>query len=210
MAASTSKLTVNSSYLGLRKKYRLSLKNDMPPRDKSEKVIPDKGDLSDYWIDIYFDKDFLRTTPLYTYIRDPMRRLCYKMISYNIHGRRQEPEKYSFRKAEGMKSDARLSGGHFIGRLAHYFGLVSDDGLRGLSVVTHELSLIDIERSMTDQDRFSTWMISFMMQLMEASERTYQAFIGTFRGSFPVVFERRTRQRTDNASTSTAQQQPDP
>ncbi|GJW46477.1 hypothetical protein Tco_0078123 [Tanacetum coccineum] len=48
------------------------------------------------------------------------------------------------RYAEGRKSGARLSGGHFIGRLAHHFGLVSDDGLRGLSVMTHELPLIDM------------------------------------------------------------------
>nr|GEX46864.1 hypothetical protein [Tanacetum cinerariifolium] len=37
--------------------------------------------------------------------------------------------------AKGRKSDARLSEGHFNGRLAHHFGLVSDDGLRRLSVV---------------------------------------------------------------------------
>ncbi|GKB79226.1 hypothetical protein Tco_0946121 [Tanacetum coccineum] len=42
---------------------------------------------------------------------------------------------YLFRHTEGRKSGARLSRGHFIGRLAHHFGLVSDDGLRGLSVV---------------------------------------------------------------------------
>ncbi|GJR04947.1 hypothetical protein Tco_0527931 [Tanacetum coccineum] len=39
------------------------------------------------------------------------------------------------------------------------------------------------------------------------------AFDGTFRGSYPTVFERRTRQRTNGASMSTAQQdeqQPDP
>ncbi|GKF37149.1 hypothetical protein Tco_0113907 [Tanacetum coccineum] len=51
---------------------------------------------------------------------------------------------YLFRYAEGRKSGARLSKGHFIGRLAHHFGLDSDDGLRGLSVVTRELPLIDI------------------------------------------------------------------
>ncbi|GJZ43889.1 hypothetical protein Tco_0591144, partial [Tanacetum coccineum] len=38
----------------------------------------------------------------------------------------------------------RFSGGHFIGRLAHHFGLVSDDGLRGLSVVTREIPLVDM------------------------------------------------------------------
>nr|GEW66753.1 hypothetical protein [Tanacetum cinerariifolium] len=54
--------------------------------------------------------------------------------------------KYLFRHAEGRKSDARLSRGHFIGHFAHHFGLVRDDGLRGLLVVAHELSLIDMER----------------------------------------------------------------
>ncbi|GKB81775.1 hypothetical protein Tco_0948670 [Tanacetum coccineum] len=51
---------------------------------------------------------------------------------------------YLFRHTKGRKSGARLSGGHFIRRLAHHFGLVSDDGLRGLSVVTRELPLIDM------------------------------------------------------------------
>ncbi|GJX46617.1 hypothetical protein Tco_0271807 [Tanacetum coccineum] len=147
------------------------------------------------------------------------------------------------RHAEGKKSGARLSGGHFIRRLAHHFGLVSDDGLRGLSVVTRELHFIDMggaenapnvdegtqavptpihaplpppppaERSMIDQGRSSTWMVSCMTQLIEASGRTYQAFDGTFRGSYLEVFERRTRCMTDGACTSTAQQdeqQPDP
>ncbi|GKA22901.1 hypothetical protein Tco_0708863 [Tanacetum coccineum] len=51
---------------------------------------------------------------------------------------------YLFMHVEGRKSGARLSGEHFIGRLAHHFGLVSDDGLRGLSFVTCELPLIDM------------------------------------------------------------------
>nr|GFC96394.1 hypothetical protein [Tanacetum cinerariifolium] len=67
-----------------------------------------------------------------------------------------------------------------------------------------------LKRSMTDQDRFSTWMISCMTQLMEASRSTYQAFDETFRGSFPAVFERCARQRITEASTFIAQQQPDP
>ncbi|GKE79312.1 hypothetical protein Tco_1545432 [Tanacetum coccineum] len=131
--------------------------------------IPDKGDLSDYWIEISSDSDFLRAAPSYKYIKDPLRRLCHRLISYNISGRGQAPKKvtttdlfylrsrdqgtanipyllaqYLFRHAEGRKSGARLSGGHFIGRLAHHFGLVSDDGLRGLSIVTHELPVIDM------------------------------------------------------------------
>ncbi|GKE38960.1 hypothetical protein Tco_1462365, partial [Tanacetum coccineum] len=243
-----------------------------------------------------FEAYWLGTAPSYTYIRDSLRRLCQRLISYSISGRGQAPEKvtatdlfylrsmdwgttnimYLFRHTKGKKSGARLSGGHFIRRLAHHFGMVSDDGLRGLSIMTRELLLIDMgelvklnicmevgddwawvaqgaerqpvaavtapmgaedapdvdegaqtipapihappllpladvrslrglmERLMIDQGRFSTWMISCMTQLMEASGHTYQAFDGTFRGSYLVVFERRTKQRTDGASTSTA------
>ncbi|GKD81590.1 hypothetical protein Tco_1348429 [Tanacetum coccineum] len=64
--------------------------------------------------------DFLRGSPFYTYIKDPVRRLCH-------------------RHTKGRKSGARLSRGHFIRRLAHHFSLVSDDGLRGLSVIAREI-----------------------------------------------------------------------
>ncbi|GJZ06243.1 hypothetical protein Tco_0540036, partial [Tanacetum coccineum] len=50
-----------------------------------------------------------------------------------------------------------------------------------------------MERSMTDQGKFSTWMMSYIAQLMDASGLTYQAFDGTFRGSSPAAFQRRTR-----------------
>ncbi|GJW19154.1 hypothetical protein Tco_0026590 [Tanacetum coccineum] len=63
------------------------------------------------------------------------------------HGTTNVPHllaQYMFRHAEGRKSGARLSGGHFIRRLAMHFRLVSDEGLRGLHVVTRELPLIDL------------------------------------------------------------------
>ncbi|GKB72779.1 hypothetical protein Tco_0934191 [Tanacetum coccineum] len=134
----------------------------------SERVILDKVDLRDYWIEISSDKDFLGSALSYVFIRDPVRRLCHTMIAYSISGRWQALKKvtsvnlfylrimdrgtanvpyllaqYMFRHAEGRKSGARLSGGHFIGCLAAHFGLVSDHGLRGLLVVTRELPLID-------------------------------------------------------------------
>ncbi|GKA89851.1 hypothetical protein Tco_0811663, partial [Tanacetum coccineum] len=37
----------------------------------------------------------------------------------------------------------------------------------------------DVDRSITDQSRFATWMVSCMTQLMDASGRTYQAFDST-------------------------------
>ncbi|GKD74614.1 hypothetical protein Tco_1332896 [Tanacetum coccineum] len=135
----------------------------------SERVIPNKGDLRDYWIEISSDRDFLGLAPSYVFIRDPVRRLCHKMIYCSISGRGQVPEKvtgvdlfylrsmdrgtanipyllaqYLFKHDDGMKSGARLSGGYFIGCLAAHFGQFSDQGLRGLSMVTHELPLIDL------------------------------------------------------------------
>ncbi|GJU73745.1 hypothetical protein Tco_1265150 [Tanacetum coccineum] len=59
----------------------------------SDRLILDKGDLRDYWIEISSDKDFLGHAPSYVLIRDPVRRLCHKMIAYSISGRGQAPEK---------------------------------------------------------------------------------------------------------------------
>ncbi|GKD97100.1 hypothetical protein Tco_1380997, partial [Tanacetum coccineum] len=59
----------------------------------SERVIPDKGDLSDYWVGISSGRDFLRGAPSYTYIRDLVQRLCHRLISYIIFGRGQAPKK---------------------------------------------------------------------------------------------------------------------
>ncbi|GKD42404.1 hypothetical protein Tco_1267049 [Tanacetum coccineum] len=123
----------------------------------SERVIPDKGGLRDYWMEISSDRDFLGPAPSYVFIRDLVRRLCHRMIACSISGRGQSPEKvtgfdlfylrsmdqrttnipyllaqYLFRYAKGRKSRARLYEGHFIGRLAAYFGLFNDQGLRAL------------------------------------------------------------------------------
>ncbi|GJV43699.1 hypothetical protein Tco_1428235 [Tanacetum coccineum] len=100
----------------------------------SERVIPDKGDIRDYWIEISSDRDFLGPNPFYVFIQDPVRRLCHGMIACSISGRGQAPKKvigvdlfylysidrgtanvphllaqYLFRHAEGRKSGARLS-----------------------------------------------------------------------------------------------------
>nr|GEV64363.1 hypothetical protein [Tanacetum cinerariifolium] len=59
----------------------------------SEKVIPDKGDLRDYWMEISSNRDFLGLAPSYVYIQEPVRKLCHKMIVCIISGRGQAPEK---------------------------------------------------------------------------------------------------------------------
>nr|GEU31952.1 retrovirus-related Pol polyprotein from transposon TNT 1-94 [Tanacetum cinerariifolium] len=103
--------------------------------DMSYSLVMHGGDCLNPWADdleaVHFGvRDFLGPSPSYVYIRDPMRRMCHRMIVYNISGRRQAPEKYQFRHVECRKSGARLFGGHFIGHLAAHFGLVSDEGLR--------------------------------------------------------------------------------
>ncbi|GJS95687.1 hypothetical protein Tco_0802655, partial [Tanacetum coccineum] len=60
---------------------------------KSASQIPDKGGLSAYWIGISSAGDFLGTPPSYTLIRDPMPRLCHRLIACSIAGRSQAPEK---------------------------------------------------------------------------------------------------------------------
>ncbi|GJV30024.1 hypothetical protein Tco_1386472 [Tanacetum coccineum] len=55
--------------------------------DGSDRLIPNKGDLRDYWIEISFDKDFLGPASSYVLIRDLVRRLCHRMIAYSISGR---------------------------------------------------------------------------------------------------------------------------
>nr|GEV01364.1 hypothetical protein [Tanacetum cinerariifolium] len=59
----------------------------------SERVILDKGDLRDYWIEISSNMDFLRPTPSYVYIKDHVMRLCHRMIICYISGRGHALEK---------------------------------------------------------------------------------------------------------------------
>ncbi|GKA69222.1 hypothetical protein Tco_0775286 [Tanacetum coccineum] len=60
---------------------------------ESARKIFDKGDLSAYWRGISFEGDFLGAPPFYTHIRDPMLRLCHRLIVCSIVGRSQAPGK---------------------------------------------------------------------------------------------------------------------
>ncbi|GJX47652.1 hypothetical protein Tco_0272842 [Tanacetum coccineum] len=136
---------------------------------ESERMIPRKGDLHDYWRDILTDGDFLGPPPSYTLIRDPVLRLCHRMMAHNIAGRSQAPKKvtgtdlfylrgldvglvnipyllarYLRRFAAGRKSGAHISGGLFVARLAENFGLLTAEILGGLTVIAPELPIIDM------------------------------------------------------------------
>ncbi|GJZ11588.1 hypothetical protein Tco_0546347 [Tanacetum coccineum] len=96
--------------------------------------------------------------PFYTLIRDPVLRLCHRMMAHSIAGRSQAPEKvtmtdmfylrgldvgsvnipyllarYLRRFAVRRKSGAHISGGQFVARLAEHFGLLTAEILGGLT-----------------------------------------------------------------------------
>ncbi|GKD83368.1 hypothetical protein Tco_1350207 [Tanacetum coccineum] len=84
---------------------------------ESERIIPGKGDLHDYWRDILTDGDFLGPPYSYTLIRDLVLIMYYQMIAHSIAGRT---------------------------RLAKHFGLLTAEILRGLTVIAPELPIIDM------------------------------------------------------------------
>ncbi|GJX81718.1 hypothetical protein Tco_0331199, partial [Tanacetum coccineum] len=94
-------------------------------------IIPDKGDLRDYWIGISSARDFLGTTSFYTAIRDSILRLCHRLIACSIVGRSQAPEKLF---AAGRNSGALIFGGQFVARLAEHFRLLTEERLQGLTI----------------------------------------------------------------------------
>ncbi|GKE92252.1 hypothetical protein Tco_1573347 [Tanacetum coccineum] len=121
---------------------------------KSARRIPGKGDLRDYWIGISFAGDFLGTSPSYTFIRDPMLRLCHRLIACSIVGRSQAPEKVTETElfylrgmdvgsvnvsyllarylrlfASRRKQGPMISGGQYVARLAEHFGLLTEERL---------------------------------------------------------------------------------
>ncbi|GKD10182.1 hypothetical protein Tco_1189867 [Tanacetum coccineum] len=135
----------------------------------SARQIPDKGDLRDYWIGISSAGDFLGTAPSYTMIRDPIVRLCHRLIACSITGRSQTHKKVTVTNlfylrgmdvdsvnvpyllarylrlfAAGRKSGAHISGRHFVARFAEHFGLLSAEILGGLTVIAFKLLIIDM------------------------------------------------------------------
>ncbi|GKA62845.1 hypothetical protein Tco_0762364, partial [Tanacetum coccineum] len=136
--------------------------------------------------------------------------LCYQVKGYTkviVHDFEQRLETI-FRRQEVFVSHAwrrlfEIRAPLFQEFILEFFSTCRIGSKMGIDDVRSLQGLV--ERLMIDQGRFSTWMVSCMMHLMEASGRTYQAFDGTLRGSYPAVFKRRTRCRTDGASTSTAQ-----
>ncbi|GJT60488.1 hypothetical protein Tco_1004021 [Tanacetum coccineum] len=100
---------------------------------------------------------------------NPILRLCHRLIACSIAGRSQAPKKMTVTDlfylrgmdvdsvnfpyllarylrlfAARRKSRAHIFGGQFMARLAEHFGLLTAEILGGLTVITRELSIIDM------------------------------------------------------------------
>ncbi|GJR04775.1 RNA-directed DNA polymerase, eukaryota, reverse transcriptase zinc-binding domain protein [Tanacetum coccineum] len=96
---------------------------DLDAGDTFQLQLASKAQLRDYWTWISSSGDFLSIVPSYTLIREPLRRLCHKLIALSIVEKGQAPKK-----------GARMSKGHFIACLGVHFGVITEESLQTLIV----------------------------------------------------------------------------
>ncbi|GJW10291.1 hypothetical protein Tco_1576118 [Tanacetum coccineum] len=110
--------------------------------------------------------DFLGTTLSYTAIRDPILRLCNRLITCSIAGRSQAPEKVfrfycqSWKEERGALYYLYKTRGQFVASLADHFGLLTTEILGGLTIIAPELPVIDMAELVRLQiyvDMDDTW-----------------------------------------------------
>ncbi|GKF43623.1 hypothetical protein Tco_0130175, partial [Tanacetum coccineum] len=101
---------------------------------ESARQIPDKGDLSAYWVGISSVGEFFGTAPSYTSIRDPMLRFCHRLIACSIAGRSQAPKKVTITDLFYLK-------GMDVGSVNIPYLLAR---LQGLTVIVRDLPVIDM------------------------------------------------------------------
>ncbi|GJV50501.1 hypothetical protein Tco_1440713 [Tanacetum coccineum] len=204
----------------------------------SARQVPDKGDLRDCWIRISFAGDFLSIAPSYTAIRNPILRLCHRLIACSIAGRSHASEKVTV-------TDLFYLGGMDVGSVNIFMDIDDTwawvamgperqlDAAAGALGVAQDAPAIDegrmarleedvheIRGALTEQcevidamvgdfSSFSTWAITSLAQMMDKEGVTYTIYSET-----PREYQRRrVRRRNGEANTSTAQQdqqQPDP
>ncbi|GJY89472.1 hypothetical protein Tco_0504668 [Tanacetum coccineum] len=78
--------------LDMTKRLRMQHKGD-DGEEAGLRVTASKAELVDYWTRISSGGDFMCLTPSYTLIREPLRRLCHKLIAFTVSSKGQESEK---------------------------------------------------------------------------------------------------------------------
>ncbi|GKE48291.1 hypothetical protein Tco_1479549 [Tanacetum coccineum] len=155
--------------------------------------------------DISTDGDFLGPPPSYTLIRDPVLRLCHRMMAHSIAGRSHAPEKIFVKLVDTWAwvpaGPARQEGD--AGGVAEEAPVAPRGGDEDEEMPQAREVLDSMAR---DFSRFTTWTVTSLSRMMDRADVTYTRY-----SESPVEYQRRSvRQRTDGASTSAAPQQPDP
>ncbi|GJT74947.1 hypothetical protein Tco_1041672 [Tanacetum coccineum] len=125
---------------------------------------------------------------------------------------------YLRRFDSGRKHRAMISRGQFVARLAEHFGICDElddtwawvaSGLeRQPNIAAGALEYAE-QRDVLDSmacnfSRFTTWTVTSLSLMIDRSGVRYTSY-----SDYRIPYQRRTRHRSDDASTS-AQQQPDP
>ncbi|GJU90209.1 hypothetical protein Tco_1302632 [Tanacetum coccineum] len=181
----------------------------------------------------FFWGDFLGAPPSYTHTRDPMLRLCHRLIACSIAGRTQAPKKviiadlfylrgmdvgsvnipyllarYLRMFASGRKRRAMISGGQFVTRLTQHFGLLTEERLQRLTAVPaplHAPQPPPAARPTRTMAQMIAWLDEDVHGMRgELGEQREAGIRYTSYSDFQIPYVRRTRRRTDDASTTAA------
>ncbi|GKA35970.1 hypothetical protein Tco_0722461 [Tanacetum coccineum] len=174
------------------------------------------------------DDDFSEAVPSYTSIRDPLRRLCHRLIAVSISGRGQAPEKVDYRGGPlgidcGERQQMTAAGAAQVDEEIPDEGVQADpapaqgpptaapiirtmpQSMTRLEEEVHRLrESLGEQRAVLDGmsrdfSRFITWTVGRLSQLLDVSRVAYPSY-----GDPHTSYHRRTRRRTGEASTSAA------
>ncbi|GKE25744.1 hypothetical protein Tco_1441128, partial [Tanacetum coccineum] len=185
---------------------------DLPPRDQRNQYLRyEELQYTNADVGILRQAEEMQTAGFDLYW-DPKLRLCHRLIACSIAGRSQAPEKVLeinfFRKeAEGYDILRSVSGPAWQERGT---GGVAEEALVALRGDDEDEEMPQGQREVLDSmardfSRFSTWTVTSLARLMDRASVPYMRY-----SESPVKYQRCTRQRTSEPSTSAALKQPDP
>ncbi|GJS45073.1 gag-pol polyprotein [Tanacetum coccineum] len=182
----------------------------------SLREIATNADLRDYWSMISSDGDILSMVPFYTSIKDALRRLFHKLIAFSISRRGQVPKKVTTTDLFYLRSideGTVVNVPYLLARIC--LGMLKG-GSRGLGLVVRvdidELADQEIPEEGIQADPAPAQAPQVPLAALALS-LGYMRFDASIAGEAHIAYQRRTRQRTGDASTSAplqTQPQPDP
>nr|GEV31228.1 putative reverse transcriptase domain-containing protein [Tanacetum cinerariifolium] len=180
------------------------------PLADSSRVIASKADLRDYWIGISSSGDFLTRVPSYTAIREPLKRLCHRLIAVTITRRGWAPKKVTTTDLYYLRSmdegtDVDVRGGHQIDAEVAQGGAAGEKVSR---LIQHSSGLLRCLRLLS----LHLGLCHRGCKLKKEAHELYQSIEGLCGLADRSIIDQ-SRQRTDGAGTSATlhtNDQPDP